>query len=115
MNLSPKLKAAIKRYYDNRGRQRRTGITWDKMADLKNICASRPKNCTRVEACAGTFWLTWKRPRIVTIHDENNYWTCKVYARKVKGEWVNTKRCEVKRAAAEMEVVSKAFGEDHDA
>lgn len=84
MKLPKKLRLAMKQYYSNR----KQGKGWDKQADLKNIVDTLPKNCTDFQACAGTFWITWKRPRIQTQHNEQNYWRCKLLCRKQGKEWV---------------------------
>ena len=76
MKLPMKLKQAMKTYYANREQQ--CEKKWDKQKDLNAIFDARPKNCTRIQAVAGTFWLDWQRPRLQTTHDETNYWTCKV-------------------------------------
>lgn len=86
MKLSRKVKAGFKRYYRNRKNMKHE--SWDKEADLKAIFGALPKNCVHRQASAGTFWLTWKRPRIQTVHSEHNWWTCKVLTRLKKGKWV---------------------------
>ena len=90
VKLSKQTRAAFKRYYDNRRDQGATGV-WNKEADLDNIFDSLPKNCIYYQACAGTFWLTWKRPAVQTTHDEVNYWCCKVLSRRKKGVWKHVK------------------------
>ncbi len=67
---------------------------WNKLACLKAIEAALPKNVTHFQACAGTFWITWRlrhRQRVQTVHSQKNYWTCKVMGRWdiKKKEWVN--------------------------
>ncbi len=84
MKISRKLRAAFKRYYGNRKKQ--ADQKWDKQGDIDNISSTLPKGC-HLQACAGTFWLTWQRPRIQTVHSEKNYWTGKVRATKAKGKW----------------------------
>ncbi len=88
MKISKKLRAAFKRYYENRKRawDKEDDFTWDKEDDIKNIEAALLKGCG-FSASAGTFWITWQRSRTQTVHSEKNYWTGKVRARKVKGEW----------------------------
>jgi hypothetical protein len=90
MKLPKKLRLAMKQYYENRKMQDQK--KWDKQADLQNIIDALPKNCTYFQACAGTFWITWKRPRIQTQHNEQNYWRCKLLSRKQNGEWVKVTR-----------------------
>jgi hypothetical protein len=79
----------MKRYYDNRRKHNECGQKWDKSADLQNIFSQLPKNCVSCEAIAGTFFMTWRRPRIQTEHSETNYWACKIRLLKVKGKWVH--------------------------
>jgi hypothetical protein len=86
MKISVKLRAAFRRYYTNRKAQHER--KWNKQADIKNIASAMGRNWTRWEACAGTFWIWWKRPRIQTIHTEFNYWTGKIVARKKGKRWV---------------------------
>lgn len=78
----------MKRYYDNR-RDASKGDTWDKQADLKNLfdILMTTRGFGRIQASAGTFWISWKRG-IQTTHDEKNYWKCKILSRKQKdGTW----------------------------
>jgi len=97
MRIPKKVVAAMRQYYQNRrlskewvGSNHESGKPWDKAADLKAIENALPKNCCYFEACVGTFWLTWRRPRIQTVHSEKNYWTGKVLARfdPKKRAWV---------------------------
>lgn len=85
MQLSKKARKAFRRYYRNRRNQKI--VEWDKQTDLTLIHNSLTKNCVRMQASAGTFWLTWKTPRIQTTHSESNYWCCKVLARYCCGKW----------------------------
>ena len=78
IKLSKKTRAAFKQYYTNRKAQNRR--QWDKRVDIQNIFRSLPKNCVYMEACAGTFFFTWGRPRIMTRHDRKNYWCSKIAA-----------------------------------
>jgi hypothetical protein len=89
IRLSKKLREAFRRYYHN-WRHQKT-VKWDKQADFENIENLLPKNCVWLQAIAGTFWLTWRRPRIQTTHDEKNYWCCKILARLRKGKWVSAR------------------------
>jgi hypothetical protein len=90
--LTNKLKEAFKRYYRNRNRMRNKeeGFKWNKDADLDNIFNSLPAKCVYIQASAGTFWLTWKHPKIQTMHKESNWWTMKVLARydKKTKKWI---------------------------
>lgn len=88
MTISKKLKAAMRAYYQHRKNQKNG--KWNKQADLDAITAALPKNCVFAQYSAGTFWLTWERPRIQTTHSEKNYWCCKVLARwnKKKKDWI---------------------------
>ncbi len=86
MKLSKKVRAAFRKYYLNRKEMNHR--FWDKQADLETIFCALPKNCIYRQAIAGTFWLTWKSPRIQTVHSENNWWTCKVLNRLKNGKWV---------------------------
>ena len=70
---------AMRRYYENWKQQAEK--KWDKLSDLKNIQASLPKNCYYFQAMAGTFWLSWKHPKIQTTHNDKNYWCGKILAR----------------------------------
>ena len=79
VKLTLKLKRAFKKYYTNRKNCKK--IKWDKMADLNNIKEALPYNCVYFKAIAGTFWLTWKNPRVQTTHNNKNYWTGKVLAK----------------------------------
>jgi len=85
MKLPPKVKAAIKRYFDNRNVMRFHGQPWDKKADLDNLMAilMKTKGFGNLQAVAGTFWISWKNG-IQTTHSEKNYWTCKVLSRRNK-------------------------------
>jgi len=88
VTISKKLREAMKQYFRNRKNQKE--VKWDKQADLQGITDALPKNCTNAQYTAGTFWLTWKSPRIQTTHSEKNYWCGKILAlwdRKGK-EWV---------------------------
>lgn len=77
-----KLTDAMKRYYRNR----RSGNEWDKQADLDYIGKCAPKSLEFLEASAGTFLATWTGGEM-TIHNEDDYWLWKTYARKSNGQW----------------------------
>jgi len=86
LKISKRLREAFRQYYQNRAQQ--GVIKWNKPRDIKNIEYALPKNCTGFEACAGTFWLHWKSPRVETVHSKKNYWCGKVIARRKKGKWI---------------------------
>ena len=75
------LRAAFRRYYANRKVQ--ATKRWDKRADLENIFSvlKRTRGYRCVQACAGTFWITWK-DGVQTSHEQRNYWTPKIIWRK---------------------------------
>lgn len=85
INFTRKLHKAFRRYYRNRKMQREK--KWDKGADLRHFRDSLPKSVSGFEASAGTFFIYWKSG-ICTIHNECNYWTGKILARKINGKWV---------------------------
>lgn len=83
--ITPKMRKAMKRYYDNCKNQKNK--KWDKQADLDNVFQSLPKSTTRCEATAGLF-LVWWRNGIQTAHLSSNYWRgCIVTRKRKNGLW----------------------------
>jgi hypothetical protein len=87
MKIPEAIAEAFKNYYYNCSIQKLK--KWDKDADLRRFWKAAKEHCTCFEAIAGTFWLTWKRPRIVTRHDPSNWWLAKVVKRYRKGKWID--------------------------
>lgn len=87
--ITPKLRIAFKEYYEKRDLQNKEAIPWDKEESINKILKAfrQHKQAGRFEACAGTFWLTW-RCGVQTTHDETNYWCGKIFTRRQKdGKW----------------------------
>lgn len=86
--LTPEIKQAMRNYYLHRKAQEK--VKWDKDGDLAALSAALHKSpfYTFLQACVGTFWVTWGKANVQTRHDEKNYWIGRLVGRKVEGKWV---------------------------